>query len=258
MDRKYVKKAMTLLLILAPVLLLSGPAWAKAPEINPAAVQTLQKMTSYMAGLEKFSVHTENILEEELVSGQRIDLSVSASLLVRRPDKVLAERVGEETGQIFYYDGKTLTMLVETPAEEIFAQVPAPDSIEKMVDFAREDLGIVLPVSDLIYRNAQSILMAGVTSAMVIGDTVINDVVCTHLAFRRPDMDFQVWVAAGAIPLPCKYVVTDTSLEMPLSITSVMSEWNLAPVAADKLFNYTPDDDAQPTTFLPLESGSDR
>ncbi len=258
MDIKNLRKTTILALVAIAVSAFSASVWAKAPVVDPLAVQTLEKMTTYMASLERFSVHTENTLEEMLESGQRIDLDVSASMLVRRPDKLLAERLGEETGQILYYDGEYLTMFVDTPSEAVYAQIPAPGTIEQMVDVAREELGIVLPVSDLIYRNAQSILMTGVTSAMVVGETVIGDMICTHLAFRRPNMDFQVWVATGSAPLPCKYVVTDTSLKIPLSISTVLSNWNLAPLAADKLFKYTPAEEATPTTFQPLESGSDR
>ena len=258
MDIKYLTKTTMLALGVIAVSVASVTAWAKAPAVDPEAVQTLQNMTAYMAKLEKFSVHTENTIEEALANGQRIDLDVSANMLIRRPNKVLAERVGEETEQVFYYDGEMLTMYIGTPYEAVYASIPAPGTIEKMVDVAREELGIVLPVSDLVYRNSQSILMNGVTSATVIGETVIGEMTCTHLAFRRPDIDFQVWVATGAAPLPCKYVVTDTSIDMPLSIVSVMSNWNLAPLAADTVFKYTPTKEATPTTFLPLENGSDR
>ena len=258
MDRMSLKKTSMLALGIVTVSMFTATTWAEAPAVDPAAVAKLEEMTSYMAKLEKFSVHTENTLEEMLNSGQRIDLDIAASMLVRRPNKMLAERVGEESEEVFYYDGESLTMFVGTPTEAVYASIPAPGTIEQMVDVAREELGIVLPVSDLVYRNAQSILMANVTSAMVVGETVIGDMICTHLAFRRPNMDFQVWVATGVTPLPCKYVVTDTSLSIPLSIVSVMSDWNLAPLAAETLFKYIPTEGASSTTFLPLESGSDR
>lgn len=247
----------TALLALVTIVV-SMTSWAKAPEIDPTAVQTLENMTSFMGKLQKFSVHTDNTLEELLDNGQRIDFDVSAGMVIRRPNKIHAERVGEETEQSFFYDGESLTMLVETPADIFYASVPAPGTIEEMIDFAREDLGIVLPVSDLVYRNAQSILMDGVTSAMVAGETVIGDMTCTHLAFRRPGVDFQVWVATGAAPLPCKYVVTDTSSPANISIVSVMSNWNLSPVATDSMFEFIPVQQAKSISFLPLESGSER
>ena len=96
MDIKYLTKTTMLALGVIAVSVASVTAWAKAPAVDPEAVQTLQNMTAYMAKLEKFSVHTENTIEEALANGQRIDLDVSANMLIRRPNKVLAERVGEE------------------------------------------------------------------------------------------------------------------------------------------------------------------
>ena len=259
MDMKNSRKIALLALGAITVSVFSAMAWAQAPAVDPAAVHTLQKMTVYMAGLEKFSVHTQNTLEETFDTGQRIDIDMSANIVVRRPDKLHAERVGEVAEQqSFYYDGQTLTMHVRTRADTVYATMPAPGTIEELIDFSRENLGIILPVSDLVYRNAQSILMDGVTSAMVVGEARIGEMTCSHLAFRRPDVDFQVWVSTGDLPLPCKYVVTDISTPAMVSIVTVMSDWNPAPAAPDSEFQYMPPENAKPVEFLPLESGSDR
>ena len=259
MDIKNLRKTTLLTLGTITVSVFSAMVWAQAPAVDPAAVHTLQKMTAYMAGLEKFSVHTQNTLEETSDAGQRIDFDMSANVVVRRPNKLHAERVGEMAEQqSFYYDGETLTMHVRTRADTVYATMPAPGTIEELIDFSREDLGIILPVSDLVYRNAQSILMNGVTSAMVVGESRIGEMTCSHLAFRRPDVDFQIWVSSGDLPLPCKYVVTDISTPAMVSIVTVMSDWNTAPAAPDSQFQYTPPEEAQVVEFLPLKSGSDR
>jgi hypothetical protein len=258
MDLKNVRKNVISLLLFTVVSTISAALWAQTPAVDPAAVNILHRMTSYVGSLEKFSLHTENTLEEVFDSGQRIDFDIAANMVVKRPNKLFTERVGEETGQAFYYDGETLSMVVESPSEAIYASLPAPGTIEELIDYARESLGIVLPVSDLVYRNAQSILMKGVTSAMYMGETQIGDMNCSHLAFRRPDIDFQVWVSTGDQPLPCKYVVTDTSTPALVSIVTVMSHWQLTPAAADEAFLYVPTEGAKSTVFLPLESGSDR
>jgi len=31
---------------------------------------------------------------------------------------------------------------------------------------------------------------------------------CDHLAFRTKDIDWQIWIAQGAHPYPCRYVIT--------------------------------------------------
>jgi len=254
MDIKNVRKSVMLALLFTMVSTFSVASWAQSTAVDPYAVYTLHKMTAYVGGLEKFSLHTENTLEEVFDSGQRIDFDISANMIVKRPNKLYSERVGEETGQAFFYDGATLTMLVESPSEVIYASLPAPGTIEELIDYARESLGIVLPVSDLVYRNAQSILMDGVTSAMYMGETQIGEMTCSHLAFRRADIDFQVWVSTGEQPLPCKYVVTDTSTPALVSIVTVMSDWHVTPTAADNAFLYVPSEEAKPTVFLPLEN----
>ncbi|MGA9534943.1 MAG: DUF2092 domain-containing protein, partial [Desulfobacterales bacterium] len=76
---------------------------AQAPTVDPAATQTLKRMTDYLGGLQKFSVHTQNTLEDELDSGHRVDLDVSANVIVSRPNKLYAERKGDLVDQVFYY-----------------------------------------------------------------------------------------------------------------------------------------------------------
>jgi len=223
---------------------------AQDPQVDPAATRTLKRMTDYLGGLQKFSVHTQNTLEDELESGNRIDLDVSASVLVSRPNKLFAERKGDLIDQVFYYNGKTLTLY--NPSDKVYATESAPGTIEETLDFARESLGLTVPVADLVYRNAFPLLMQDVNLAVVVGKAVIGGVKCDHLLFSRPGVDFQVWVADSGNPLPYKYVVTDTGTPAQLSISTVMSDWNVEPTAADSRFTFVPAPGTKQISFLPL------
>jgi hypothetical protein len=226
----------------------------QTPAVDPAAVQILQRMTGYLGSLQKFSVHTQNTLEDVLESGHRVDFDVSASMTLRRPNKLHAERRGELTDQIFYYDGKALTLY--NPSDEVYATESAPGTIEELLDYARESLGITVPAADLVYRNAFTLLIQDVNFAVVVGKAFIGGVRCDHLLFSRPGVDFQVWVSDTGNPLPYKYVVTDTGTPALLSFTTVMSEWNIAPAAADDLFTFVPPQVPKQITFMPLETNS--
>ena len=223
---------------------------AQTPVVDPAATQILKRMTDYLGGLKKFSVHTQNTIEDVLDSGQRVDLEVSASVVLSRPNKLRAERKGDLIDQIFYYNGKTLTLY--NPSNKVYATEPAPGTIEGMLDFARESLGLVIPASDLVYPNAFPLLMQDVTLAVVVDKTFIGGVKCDHLLFSRPGVDFQVWVADSGRPLPRKYVVTDTGSPPMLSNTTVMSDWNVDPAAADARFTFVPPKGTKAITFMPL------
>jgi len=237
--------------MVAAIIVPSAVRAETATGVDPAATQMLKSMTDYLGSLQQFSVHTENTLEDLLDSGQRVDLDVSANVIISRPNMLRAERKGM-VSQTFYYDGKSLTLY--DPDANVYATEPAPATIEDTLDFARESLGLLVPVADLVYRNNYALLMQGVTSATVVDKTVINGAVCTHLAFHRPDVDFQVWVKDGDQPLPCKYVVTDTSTPALISVSSVMSEWNVAPAATDDSFKFVPPEGAMTITFIPLDT----
>lgn len=251
--KKSSQKAMVTFFVTAVMLMvLVVPAMAQAESsmVDPAATRILQRMTSYLGSLQQFSVHTENTIEDLLDSGQRIDTGVSASVIISRPNRLLAERKGDPVSQAFYYDGKTLTLY--KPDAKVYATKPAPKTIDETLDFARESLGLHVPAADLIYRNGYELLMHSVTSAVVVGTTVFDGTVCNHLAFSRPDVDFQIWVMEGDKPLPCKYVVTDTSRPELLSTSTVMSEWNLAPAASSDSFSFVPPAGAMAVNFMPV------
>jgi hypothetical protein len=183
-------------------------------------------------------VQTQNTLEDLLDSGHRVDFDVSANVIMSRPNKIRAERKGELIDQIFYYNGKTLTLY--NPTDEVYATEPAPGTFEGLFKFMSESLGFLVPVSDLVYPDAFPLLMRDVTYAAVLGKAFIGGVKCDHLLFSRPGVDFQVWVAASGKPLPYKYVVTDTGTPALLSITTVMSNWNAAPAVGDARFSFGP------------------
>lgn len=216
--------------------------------VDPTATQILQQMTNFLGNLQTFSVHTQNVLEDMFIERHRVDLDVSSKVIIQRPNKLQAKRVGDLVDQVFFYDGKTLTLF--NPSEKVYSTEPAPVTIEETLDFARESLGLVIPAADLIYRNAFNLLIQDVTLAVVIGDTMINGVKCKHLLFSRPGVDFQIWVAQEGHPLPYKYVVTDTITR--LSVSTVMHDWDVNPEVEDSRFVFVPPQDAQKINFLPL------
>jgi hypothetical protein len=213
-------------------------ALAQATAVDPAAVQKMERMSEFLDGLKQFSVDTQSIVEEVRFSGHRVDYDLAAKVFVKRPNKLSAARTGELMNEHLIYDGKTLTL--HRPADKTYSTAPAPETIEKMIDFARETVGVLLPAADLVYRGAHPLMMQDVSLAAVVGKTVIDGVTCDHLLFSRPEVDFQVWIAEGAKPFPCKYVVTETSTPTKLSITTFMRNWNFNPVVEEAKFGFVP------------------
>ena len=225
---------------------------AQAPAVDPAAVQKLKQMTEFLDGLQQFSVQAESTLEELHVTGHRVDKLLAVTVTVKRPNKMRAARAGGLMDQRFFYDGKTLTLY--NPAEKVYATEAAPDTIERMIDFARETVGVLLPAADLLYRNVFPLLMQDVTLAAVVGKTVIGGVKCDHLLFSRPGVDFQIWIAEGKRPFPRRYVVTETDTPALLSISTALSDWKTDVAVDDAQFNFVPPKGTSAIRFLPREA----
>jgi len=226
------------LALLAPSVVVSTDALAQAPSVDPAAVQKFKRMTEFVDGMPQFTVNTQSIIEELRFGGHRVDFDLAAKVTVKRPNKLSAARSGQLLNEQIFYDGTTLALY--RPSDGTYATATAPGTIEKMIDFARETVGILLPAADLVYRGAFPLMMQDVSLAAVIGQTVIGGIKCDHLLFSRPGVDFQIWIAEGKQPLPCKYVVTETDAPTKLSITTFLSGWNTKAAVQDAQFKFVP------------------
>ena len=240
-------------LALLSVGLMPGTARAQQSGIDTEALQLLSDAMDYLGGLKAFSVDTSNTLDEVLENGQKIQFDFDASVTLQRPNKLRGERQESGVDQSLIYDGRTVS--VYNTGQNYYATSPAPETIEGMLDFSRLFLGVIAPASDLLYRDAVPLLMEGVYSAIVIGEAEINGVSCTHVAFSRPDVDFQIWIPTTGAPLPCKYVVTDkTTIGFPNTV-AVMSNWNTSPKISATTFEFVPPRGAKATAFVQVNSG---
>lgn len=229
------------------------PGWLSAGDnqVSPDAAKLLQKSMDYVGGLEQFGLVTQSTIEAVLDSGQKIQFNTAAAVAVKRPNLLYAARMGELVDQEFFYDGKTLTL--HDIDNGFYSTVQAPDTLEGMLDFARDSLDIVAPAGDFIYSNAYEILMEDVESAFVVGKSFIEGVPCDHLAFSKPGTDFQVWVAQGEQPLPVKLVITSTDIQSAPQFTVLLREWDSVKGVPEGKFVFDKPDDAQAIEFIILD-----
>jgi hypothetical protein len=233
---------------------LSQATLAQPAGIDPQAERLLKASTSFLASQMQFSADTRSTIEVVLTSGQKIQFDQSARQSVQRPNKLRAERRGDLVDQVFYYDGKSLTLY--NPSDGFYATVAAPGTLEAMLDLARESLGIVAPAGDLVYKNAYEILMQDVTSGFVVGKGVVEGVRCDHLAFRAPHVDWEIWVQEGKQPLPRKLVITSKDVLNAPQFTVVVTKWNLAPKFTADTFSFKPAPAAKKVEFVSSGKGA--
>jgi len=235
--------------VIAALATLSVATQAQSAGLAPEAKQILKASTDFLASQQRFSANTRNTLEIVLKSGQKIEFNSTGRQAVQRPNKLRSERSGDLVEQLFVYDGKSLTLY--QPQDKVYAQVAAPGTLEEMLDFARTKYDVVAPFGDLLFKNAYDILMDGVTEGIVVGKAVIEGVVCDHLAFRAPDVDWQIWIQQGAQPLPRRVVITTLDLPNAPQFAVTVTQWNLEPTFDAQTFAFTPQAGVKQIDLLP-------
>jgi hypothetical protein len=166
----------------------------------------LKAMSDYMAAQKAVSFDYDSTLEVVSTDNQKVGLASSGKMALNRPDKLHGTRDGGFANIEFVFDGKTLTFLGKNA--NAYAQVEAPGTIDQLVDTLREKYHRPVPGADLLLSNIYGELEPEVKSTKDLGAGVIGGVECDHLAFRTSDVDWQMWIAQGDRPYPCRYVIT--------------------------------------------------
>jgi hypothetical protein len=220
---------------------------ARAQEDN--AREILKAMADYVASQKAISATFDTDIEVITPEVQKIQFASSGKLMLSRPDKLRASRTGGYADVELIFDGKTVSVLGKDA--NAYAQTDAPGTVDQLIDHLRNEYSLDLPGADLLLSNAYEVLMEDVLEAKHIGQGVINGVECEHLAFRNQDTDWQLWVAVGDHPIPCKYVITSKAVAGAPQYTLVIKDWKTDEVAADA-FAFQPPADAKKVDFSVL------
>ena len=216
-------------------------AAATTERVDPAALAALETMSRYLGTLKNFEARATSSIDEVLESGQKLQFDGAATYLVRRPDAFRIETHSDRRVRQFYYDGKNFTMY--SPRMNVYAQVAAPATIGEVVTKIQDEYDINLPMTDLFtWADDPAENAKDLTTAMYVGPSKIGDVETDQYAFRRPDVDWQIWIQRGDTPLPRKLVIT-TRDDPALPQYTAYLNWNLAPKVDDASFAFTPPKD---------------
>ena len=223
----------------AAVLALTIGMGASASLADEANARSLFKaMSDYMAAQSAISFDYDSTLEVVTSEGQKLALASSGTVTLARPDKLRATRTGGFADVEMIFDGTTLSLLGKNL--NAYAQVEAPGTIDQLVDTLRDKYGRPLPAADLLLSNVNDVLMPLVIDVKDLGSGVIGGVECDHLAFRTEEVDWQIWIAHGDQPYPCRFVVTTSQVAGSPQYTIDVSDWKAGSEVAAADFVFTP------------------
>ena len=178
----------------SPVLAKSGAQTdaKEAPEIEPAAMDALNKMGSYLRTLNSFQVKADITDDDVTEDGQTIQSSTKIDLVAARPNRMRLEITGDDEHRFLFFDGKNFTIYGQLV--NYYATVPAPPTIAKLNDDLTHKYGIDLPLADLFRWGADDSGIAKIKSAMDVGPATVDGVTCEQYAFRQENIDWQLWI----------------------------------------------------------------
>jgi hypothetical protein len=240
---KVTKSAMAWAVALAVTATMGTAKMSSVPPDEANAKKLVKVMSDYLASQQAISFDFDTNLEVVTKQNQKVGLASSGTVTLNRPDKIHTTRKGGFADVEFVSDGKMMTLVGKDA--NVYAQAEAPGTIDQLVDVLREKYHRPVPAADLLMSNVYDQLMPQVVDTKDLGSGFIGGVECDHLAFRTKEVDWQIWIAQGVRPYPCRYVITSTQVAGAPQYTIDISTWRAGEEVASDRFSPTLPADAK-------------
>jgi len=204
-------------------------AFAASPEpaLNPQALASLRRMSDTLAAAKAFTYRSRVIFEVPARNGQFLTMFSDAEVALRRPDMLRGKMTGEAPPFNFYYDGATVSAYA--PGTNVYSTAKAPPTIDAMIPALVDETGIRFVTAPLLFSDPYRVLSRKLTSAILVGPSMVHGKLCEHLAFRAPGINWEIWLESNPRALPRRLAVTFTDRpNFPRTLIEFTS-WNLHP-----------------------------
>jgi hypothetical protein len=226
---------------IAPAANWAAEAASKAkPEISVEASTALQHMGETLRATQ-FAFQVQTIRVYAGPKGEPLHIVHTLDVTVRRPDRLLVIRSGDDGPGKLVYDGKIL--FIYSGEGNKYASIPVPATIEGMMKEAMGRLGVDFPLADFLTNSPSKSFLSGVTSGEVVNTVMIDGVPCLHMFFSQPPgIELELWLEKNEQSLPCRLIVTYRNLPGQPNFIATFSNWNFSihPPDADFVFQPPP------------------
>ena len=238
---------------LSLVMLFGTTTGIKAEEAD--ARRILKAMSDYMAAQQAISFGFDATLEVVTLDKQKLGLASSGSLNLKRPGKIFFTRTGGFADIELYFDGKMMTLLGKNL--NIYTQLEVEGTLDHLIDELKNTYNQPLPAADLLLSNSYDELMHDVVDVKDLGTGVVGGVACDHLAFRTEDVDWQIWIAQGEQPYPCRYVITSKLILGEPQYSVQLRDWQTGGSVAAVEYSFKNQTNAEKVDFKDIKGADD-
>ena len=225
----------------------------KAPAVSADASAAVAQMGKTLAGPQfSFKASTLRVYADS-PKGLPLHIAHTMNVTVRRPDRMAVELTGDDGQAKLLYDGKTAVIF--SPDTNRYASIPAPNTIQAMVEQVMGKLGVDFPLATFINEAPDKDFMAGVTSGDVVNTVTIDGTPCLHMVFNQPGLELELWVEKTDRSVPRRLIVTYTALPDRPNFIAEFSDWKFDVQPADSVFAFQPPAGATQVEFQRGKTG---
>jgi hypothetical protein len=210
----------------------------KNRDIDEQAEPVFRKMCDTLDGAKSFRFRVNATIDRPVETGQLAQFNRTSDIMVQRPDGLFSKTESDDGEWTVWYAGTSLTVLDRT--DNVYATEKVPAGIAKMLDYLADNYDVIMPMADLLVGKTHESLLADVESGEYLGLHEVGDTSCHHLLFRQENIDWQIWIDAGKLPLPRKLVITYTQEPDQPQYVATMNDWDLAPSITKQTFAFAP------------------
>jgi hypothetical protein len=215
------------------------------------AMSVLQSMSEFLGGLETFEIKGVALEDADFGEGLIVTNPTEVHVVVKRPGSMYMRQFDGEKAKKLFINDKTLSIYDDDTG--FYAKSSVPEGLDAGLDFALNELGIDLPLMDLIHSDVFGRLLKANGSVLYLrGKNRVEGVDCHHIGIRVPGADVQIWVQEGQQPLPRRMIITSL-WDAGLPRFSAILNWNLEPKPKPGLFNFKAPEGARKIDFQPAD-----
>jgi thiol-disulfide isomerase/thioredoxin len=177
-------------------------------KVDPQAQQVLKAFDGLIADAQGFKV-TVNIKLTVEQQGQAQSIEFLQQIAAQRPNQFAYSYAGAAGGGSVVSDGKDLSVAMK--GSPYYAVEKAPETLAGMIDnpyvLGILSVGNAAPVTTaLVAKSPGEKLVANAESVQYGGKVKMGEYECHLLKAVGADMDWQIWIDAGAQPLVRQFV----------------------------------------------------
>jgi len=204
--------------------------------VDPRADDLVRQMSKVLASAQALALEAEESWDQISDHFPRTQLTNRRHVAVKRPNRLVGDATGDAIDRSIWYNGRTLSVLDK--AQNTYATLPMPSTIDEALDAVFERSGMVVPVGDFVFADPYARLMRSVQRGVYLGQRKVNGLTCHHLAFEQETIDWQLWIDAGDQPVPCKLVIAYKNEAAVPQYAVTFRKWNLKADVPDSLFEF--------------------